>query len=502
MKLHYNPNGPIILDSLFYEFYHLLNFKIYPNSIGGNKLHPKLYEKFKNIAYKNCSNNGIPNNTSNLKGIDGHFSLILIKQWSYSNYTPQYHLSIIKVKINFNETEQLYYITPLESHSLTSYSIDDLSQQYSNFKKYNQNGLDFTSFGSLLLDSEDSEIDLVIDSYVFKNDFKSLVSGNNTLSSFFHNIWAPIGLLTNRELYLFSLTIPFEKYKKHWLSNYTIELSCAVYEYLKSDIMVMPDDLKSTKFSNVEDYSDFSEYSDYDECEVRFDFSSTEFQDFFSAISESIKSFGGSVLPYLNGSYLQDGSWITNNTTLCTDLRDVILLLKSSTNWHGDSDSILKLFLYKVINHNNSTQFKLFYYDREIIIISQLFLNHVYDSLINNKQSHKLIRRILEFSNHKLLHLIPENLLNFVVDLYILNKSDEIYIMNIAPFNFNHEIIFPWDQIYEYATSRTPFTHDESVKVDYYGNIAFVVMSSNKLSRHKLYSFCSEDVEELAKILN
>ncbi|EAN31989.1 D123 family protein [Theileria parva strain Muguga] len=501
MKLQYTPNAPIKLDSLFNEFYHLLNFRIYPNSIGGNKLHLKLCEKFKNITYNKLSNNGILYNRSNLTKIDGHFSLILIKQLSGSNYIYHYHLSIIKVNIKFNETERLYYITPLESHSLTSCSLEDLSHQYANFQKHNENGLDSKSFGSLSLDTDDLEISVVLDSFTFKNDFNSLISGNNALSSFIHNIWAPIGLLTNRELYLFSLTVPFDKYKKYWLNNYSIELSQTVYEYLKSDVMVMPDDLKSTKFSNVEEYSDFSEYSDYDECEIRFDFNSPEFLDFFSAISESIKSFGGLVLPYLNGSYLQDGSWIINNTTVCTDLRDVILLLKSSTKWHGDSDSILKLFLYKVINQNHSTQFKLFYYDREIIIISQLFLNHVYDSLISNKHSHKLIRRILEFSNHKLIHLIPENLSNFVVDLYILNRTDEIYIMNIVPFNFNSEIIFTWDQIYEYATSRTPFTHDESIKIDYYGNIAFVVMSSNKLSRHKLYSFCSEDVEELAKIL-
>ncbi|UKJ89841.1 hypothetical protein MACJ_003095 [Theileria orientalis] len=410
------------------------------------------------------------------------------------------------------EKDDSFNVTPLESHTLTATSLDELELKYKSFKKYTENGFEDNFFGKIKVDYNSYDIIGLINGYTLNNDFKSLVG--NELDGFLFDIWSSVGSFPYHKWSSLNLEEVKKSQKSLYLTNSTIALTESVFEYLSSDVMIMPDHLKSTKFSNVEEYSDFSEYSDADnleDTEALFDFSSESFSLFFKNLNETIKEFGGMVLPYLNGSYLQDGSWIINNSTVCHDLRDVILLLKGSTAWHNEltftpvSSEVkdkheLKLYLYKIPHFAKSVQFRLFVCDSQIFLISQLFFNSVYDYLLKEQAFTELYDQIFKFYNGKLASHLPKDVSKLVVDLYIISATDEIYVTSMFPWYLNDENVFTWEEIQEYVTSGRPFDHDESVKVTYIGSVALAILLSNKLSRHKLCSFCPEDVEELAKI--
>ncbi|UVC50145.1 hypothetical protein MACK_004015 [Theileria orientalis] len=511
MEIEILLNGLFKSFTIFSDLSNILKCKVVPTSIGGNHLCSKYYEKFDKILINSDTKKNISCKYNDLKFLSGNLIVVLFNHNVDTYSKSYYYLSILKVGLKVQEKDDSVNVTPLESHTVTASSLDELELKYESFKKCSENGFEDNFFGKIKVGYNSHDIIDLINGYTL-NDFKSLVV--NELDGFLFDIWSSVGTFPYHEWASLNSEEVKKSHMSLYLTNSRIKLAGSVFEYLSSDVMVLPNHLKSTKFSNVEEYSDFSEYSDSDNIEDTdgsFDFSSELFLIFFNKVTETIKEFGGLALPYLNGSYLQDGSWIINNSTVCNDLRDVILLLKGSTAWQNelmhtpDASEVkdkheLNLYLYKIPHFVKSVQFRLFVYDGQIVIITQLFFNNVYDYLLKEEAFTEIYDQIYKFYNGKLAGRLPEDVSKLVVDLYIINRTDEIYVIDMSPWYLNDENVFTWEEIQEYVTSGKPFDHDESIKVTYFGSVAFAILLSNKLSRHKLYSFCSEDVEELAKI--
>ncbi|BAM41913.1 uncharacterized protein TOT_040000293 [Theileria orientalis strain Shintoku] len=512
MEIEILLNGLFKSCTIFNDFSNIFKCKVVPTSIGGNQLCRKYYEKFDKILFNSDEKNNISRKYSDVKLLGGNLFVVLLNHHVDTYSKSYYYLSIIKVCLKIQEKDDFFSVTPLESHTVTASSLDELELKYESFKKCSENGFEENFFGRMKVDCNSNDIIDTINGYTLDNDLKSLVC--NDLDGFLFDIWSSVGTSPYHEWASLNSEEADKSYKSLYLTNKGIELTGSVLEYLSSDVMVLPNHLKSAKFSHVEEYSELSEYSDSDSLEGSesvFDFSSGSFATFFNKVTETIKEFGGLALPYLNGSYLQDGSWIINNSTVCNDLRDVVLLLKGSTAWQNELVNTpvasevrdkheLKLYLYKIPHFVKSVQFRLFVHEAQILLISQLFFNNVYDYLLKEEAFSELYEQIVKFYNHNLVRRLPKDVSKVVVDLYIINRTDEIYVTNVSPWYLNNENIFTWEEIQEYVTSERPFDHDESIKVTYFGSVAFAILLSNKLSRHKLYSFCSEDVEEFAKL--
>ena len=189
-------------------------------------------------------------------------------------------------------------------------------------------------------------------------------------------------------------------------------------------------------------------------------------------ITQSIAELGGKVIPKLNWSSPKDASWLMpGNVIKCTEVDDVLLLLKSSDHVIDDlaypflevsqlpedetrkngQDRIkvdYELVLKQWRDLNPALEFRVFVKEGKILGISQRDLNH-YDFL--KELEPQLKENIQLFVTDKVVNKLNAslpNLTKFIVDVYVPRPFDKIYIIDINPFlRKSDSLLFTWNEL-------------------------------------------------------
>ncbi|AFZ81269.1 hypothetical protein BEWA_006780 [Theileria equi strain WA] len=502
--------GPIKADFLFCSISRSLGCKVWPKSPKGNYLLQKYYNALDHALAQSCPSQSLSEETCNLESISGNAVLFLILPNDVAlteqgpSTSSKFALSLIKVELIFDAKERVCYVEPLESSSLAPTGKADIFRKYQDSS--NDVSIDVTvdgKYGGIVLEHSESlrlaSIKDGIASHTLTEDsIYKFTRQTFIIDAYLYNIW-PCGEWVHEfELGLLEYENWYNIYKKWTLSHKMIEFEGKFVEYLKSDTMVLPEEFSHTTYAKVDSDSDFSGYSDQGVIAENFDFQDHKLSSGISQLKSAIVEFNKGSLPCINGSYLLDGVWILNNTNICRDVRDLLLLIKSSTEWQTMELDKIKLFLYRAKMFSKSTQFRVYIYDFEIVVIAQLFLNQVYDYLLNADQRKAFQDRIVHFYREHILGQIPP-VRNFVLDLYIV--EEHVYLLDIKPWKYHPLILFTWQNLYEFATCRKSFeTCSSSTQVSINDNIAFVILTSDNYSKH-LYNLHPEDVNEIRQML-
>ncbi|CCE61381.1 hypothetical protein TPHA_0A03030 [Tetrapisispora phaffii CBS 4417] len=185
-----------------------------------------------------------------------------------------------------------------------------------------------------------------------------------------------------------------------------------------------------------------------------------DFPDLHNQIKEIIANYG-SVTPKLNWSSPRDATWIlANNTTKCSEINDLYLLLNASNyithdlehaydncidvdETNRNKDIEFELVLRQWFNINPALEFRVFVKNGEIIGVSQRDLNY-YDYLETLSDTFK--DAIDEFVEDKILPKFT--LKSFVLDVYIPRPFDKVFLIDINPFARKTDpLMFSWSEL-------------------------------------------------------
>lgn len=270
--------------------------------------------------------------------------------------------------------------------------------------------------------------------------------------------------LTKQEVMACAYTSWYPLFSAFSTASTLIFLSTTFLDYLQDDSIRLPPTTDAITPDSDNEYSDWE-----DEPPVLHGyFKSEDFKQLEEQINSTLSKYGP-VTPKLNWSAPVDASWVNpGNTTKCTLLNDVLLLLKSSnhiildidepfvevnqddddskndnTNGINDNNEIpYTLTLRKWIDINPALEFRVFIHDKKIIGISQRDLNY-YVFLEEIKE--KLHSKIVDFSE-KIIKKFP--LSKFILDIYIPQPYTKTVLIDINPFSRKSSpLLFTWNEL-------------------------------------------------------
>ncbi|RLV89535.1 Cell division cycle protein [Spathaspora sp. JA1] len=253
-------------------------------------------------------------------------------------------------------------------------------------------------------------------------------------------------------------------------------------EYLASESIKLPGREAEVQINSDNEYSDWEEDEQIQEVEGEEEskqeeevekVSDSSLVDFQDEIFTYMNELGGHITPKLNWSSPKDAKWIlAGNTTKCSCIDDIFLLLKSSDHIVDDLD-----FPFSAVENNTSLpieyelvlkqwqdinpalEFRVFIKDEKILGISQRDLNH-YEYL--QELQPNLNQKISEFIYDKIIPTIGSHttLEKYIVDVYIPRPFNKIYIIDINPFSRKTDsLLFAWNELLILDTSTI---HDDA----------------------------------------
>ncbi|EGW35098.1 uncharacterized protein SPAPADRAFT_58241 [Spathaspora passalidarum NRRL Y-27907] len=246
-------------------------------------------------------------------------------------------------------------------------------------------------------------------------------------------------------------------------------------EYLASESIKLPGREVPLEVNSDNEYSDWEDDDEEEEQKVvEVDEQEASLVNFQQEVSKHMNDLGGVVTPKLNWSSPKDAKWIlAGNTTKCTSIDDIFLLLKSSDHIVDDLDfpfsaveksTSLPEIEYELVlkqwqDVNPALEFRVFIKDEKILGISQRDLNH-YEYLEGLKQ--ELDQKISEFVYDKVIPTIGchTTLDKYILDVYIPRPFDKVYVIDINPFSRKSDsLLFTWNEL---LTLDTSAIHDDS----------------------------------------
>lgn len=225
--------------------------------------------------------------------------------------------------------------------------------------------------------------------------------------------------------------------------------------YLEQDgIKLPPADQETSVYTSdpvgnrPDDYSDWEdgEREPYDEKEIK---PLVHFPELHNQIKQVINEIGP-VTPKLNWSSPRDAVWILpNNTTKCTEVNEVYLLLNASNyimhdlEVGGQQRSQFELVLRQWFALNPALEFRIFVRDGKIVGATQRDLNY-YDYLKSLVDQLKDL--FDEFVEETVIPNFPDA--SFVVDLYVPRPFNKVYLIDINPFaRKTDSLLFSWNEL-------------------------------------------------------
>ncbi|CRG94235.1 regulator of initiation factor 2, putative [Plasmodium gallinaceum] len=174
-------------------------------------------------------------------------------------------------------------------------------------------------------------------------------------------------------------------------------------------------------------------------------FDNKEFRNILEKIKKKIEKLNNSVFLRVNYKNLKSGSFVNNNTLEVNTLYDALLILKSSTSIY----KILKenknednyLILSKYVNINICFLFEVYVYNKEIIAISQKYLNYYFDFLKEANFIIDTINLIKSFYEKYLKNSFPCD--DYILQLYIhtfkKTHKKKIFLINAKNWLFKNK---------------------------------------------------------------
>ncbi|CAR28525.1 hypothetical protein ZYGR_0S01580 [Zygosaccharomyces rouxii] len=158
----------------------------------------------------------------------------------------------------------------------------------------------------------------------------------------------------------------------------------------------------------------------------------------------------GPVTPKLNWSSPRDAVWILpNNTTKCTEVNEIYLLLNASNYIVHDLEigqqqgNEFELVLRQWFALNPALEFRVFVRDSKIVGASQRDLNY-YKYLESLKDQFKDV--FDEFVEETAIPNFPDK--SFVLDLYVPRPFNKVYLIDINPFARKTDpLLFSWNEL-------------------------------------------------------
>ncbi|CRG99730.1 regulator of initiation factor 2, putative [Plasmodium relictum] len=150
-------------------------------------------------------------------------------------------------------------------------------------------------------------------------------------------------------------------------------------------------------------------------------FYNKNFRNILEKIKKKIEELNNNVFLRVNHKNLRSGSFVNNNSLEIKTLYDALLVLKSSTSIY----KILKenknkdnyLILSKYVNINICFLFEVYVFNKEIIAVSQKYLNYYFDFLKEADSIIDTINLIKVFYEKNLKNSFPSN--DYIFQLYI-----------------------------------------------------------------------------------
>lgn len=198
------------------------------------------------------------------------------------------------------------------------------------------------------------------------------------------------------------------------------------------------------------DYSDWEGNEEYNRDEIR---PLEHFPEVHQQIKNIIKELGP-VTPKLNWSSPRDATWILpNNTTKCTEVNEIYLLLNASNYIMHDVEvghmlqGKFELVLRQWFALNPALEFRIFVKDRRICGASQRDLNY-YDYLSALTDQFKNL--FDEFVEDVVVPRFPDKC--FVIDVYVPRPFDKVYLIDINPFaRKTDSLLFSWNELVNFT---------------------------------------------------
>lgn len=266
-------------------------------------------------------------------------------------------------------------------------------------------------------------------------------------------------------------------------------------EYLQSDLMVLPPCIDKV-YHRLEDpetdFSDYSSDSGSSAC-IAMDWSSIE--PFVHRLNEIINKYQ-TVVPSVNGIFLDDALWIANTSLECRCSRDIVLLIKSSSSWHHGISSEANLVLFPGQYFRSAIQLRGYVLNRKLVCLEQLFENEnlgfIADganaSLVPVKHYMKRIVKQLEQTGET----------NAVVDVTLFTKTGEVELVNIGALGSLPANLISLEDVYHfYYTGVCDGIYlDGNAEMTVLDGVLIVFVGTNT-GRSKKHAFCPKDVGEL-----
>lgn len=158
----------------------------------------------------------------------------------------------------------------------------------------------------------------------------------------------------------------------------------------------------------------------------------------------------GPVTPKLNWSSPRDAVWILpNNTTKCTEVNEIYLLLNASNYIVHDLEvgqqqgNEFELVLRQWFALNPALEFRIFVRDSKIVGATQRDLNY-YDYL--SSLTDQLKDLFDEFVEETVIPNFPDK--SFVLDLYVPRPFNKVYLIDINPFaRKTDSLLYSWNEL-------------------------------------------------------
>nr|BAN65767.1 hypothetical protein [Babesia bovis] len=259
--------------------------------------------------------------------------------------------------------------------------------------------------------------------------------------------------------------------------------------------MVFPPGTDNISYASIESDTDTSSYpSDNELTDTEADmeqFNWEVIKTFTDELRTSIDNYG-SVVPCVNGTYLDDALWVTNYTVECSNVREPLMQLKSSTYWHDRAqDSFLTLFPGR--HFNNHYQIRCFVLEHELVCIEQLFVHENFEFMA--KDAHGLVTLLKQFS----VPIVNLDTPKAIFDVTISRELTDPRLVDIYPFGAVADGLIHLEDVYHFYYTRVKdgIEPRDKVDMDIIDGVLVVFVGCNA-SRLKKHAWCPKDVGNIS----
>ncbi|GBE58830.1 Cell division cycle 123 [Babesia ovata] len=413
------------------------------------------------------------------------------------------HISLVRANITYDNEDGILEVVPTEATKLPPCPADVTA--WNHYSTYTE-GIEY---GSFTVESHCSEhMTRLLSEYAFNEGNGNTMSAPQIgpLDAVLYVLWHWASESTNKAAISHLSTInedvancfSHENVKRHFGSMLIPQshhiLEGPLLDYLKSDNMSMPPCIDQITYNDVESGSDFDGYESMSDSDTNYDWSAVE--PFVETLKALIAKYQ-SVVPSINGVFLDDALWVANMNIECTSPREVLLLLKSSTCWQELVGSKGYLTIYPGIYFRGRLQLRCFVFKNELVCVEQIFVNENFGFLAKDAQS--LVGSLKSYSPRIMEVLNKAGVQSAIFDVTVSTKNGEIEMLNIYRFGSLPNGLLQLEDIYHfYYTGKSdglkpPELADMAVVDGVL--VVFVGANSSRLNKH---AWCPKDIGNLS----